>query len=137
MPVTGMGLLCRAAWLLRAAGFNATSGWTQGTAQARGYAKKAVVKSKGRSVAKEELKGPEVCKDAALLTTHAMGVNIYKQGAEVPLKTDSEYPDWLFQVNLGPPKTLDELEPEDPRYWALLRKHHMWRNNKLSKNKKF
>ncbi|KAJ1085189.1 hypothetical protein NDU88_005322 [Pleurodeles waltl] len=132
-----MSLLCRLPWLLRAPGVSGTSCWTHGTAQARGYAKKVVTKSKGRSVAKEELKGPEVCKDATLLTTHAMGVNIYKQGAEVALKADSEYPDWLFQVHLGPPKTLDELDPEDPKYWKLLRKHHMWRNNKLSKNKKF
>ncbi|XP_034639883.1 39S ribosomal protein L54, mitochondrial [Trachemys scripta elegans] len=83
------------------------------------------------------VKGPEVCKDPVLLTTHAMGVNFYRQGPEVALKDDSEYPDWLFQMHLGPPKTLEELDPETPQYWRLLRKHNTWRRNKLNKNKKF
>ncbi|XP_029470176.1 39S ribosomal protein L54, mitochondrial [Rhinatrema bivittatum] len=104
---------------------------------ARGYAKKAVVKGKGKGASIETLKDPEVCKDPGLLTSHAMGVNIYKQGQEVALKEDSEYPEWLFQLHLGPPKKLHELDPESPKYWRTLRKQHIWRNNKLSKNKKF
>ncbi|XP_001373847.1 39S ribosomal protein L54, mitochondrial [Monodelphis domestica] len=103
----------------------------------RGYAKKPVIKGgKGKAVSAEALKDPDVCKDPVLLTTHAMGVNIYKQGPEVPLKADSEYPDWLFEMNLGPPKTLEELDPESHEYWRLLRKQNIWRNNRLHKNKK-
>lgn len=43
----------------------------------------------------------------------------------------------LFQMNLGPPKKLEELDPETREYWRLLRKHNIWRHNRLSKNRKF
>ncbi|KAL6063145.1 hypothetical protein STEG23_037797 [Scotinomys teguina] len=110
-----------------------------GTLFVRNYAKKPVMKgtkgSKG-SVATEALKDPEVCTDPAQLTTHAMGVNIYKEGQDILLKPDSEYPEWLFRMNLGPPKTLEELDPESLEYWRLLRKQNIWRHNRLSRNKK-
>ncbi|XP_051028976.1 39S ribosomal protein L54, mitochondrial [Acomys russatus] len=105
----------------------------------REYAKKPVIKgSKGGkgAVAAEALKDPEVCTDPTWLTTHAMGVNIYKEGQDVALKPASEYPEWLFQMNLGPPKKLEELEPDSREYWRLLRKLNIWRHNRLSKNKK-
>lgn len=43
----------------------------------------------------------------------------------------------LFQVNVGPPRKLEELDPESREYWRLLRKHNIWRHNRLSKNRKF
>ncbi|MBN3309750.1 RM54 protein, partial [Amia calva] len=95
-----------------------------------------VAKGKGKGMAKESLKGPEVCKDPVKLTSHAMGVNIYKTGQDPPLKAPQEYPDWLFQLDLGPPKKLTELDPESHSYWKLLRKEHMWRFNRLHKGKK-
>lgn len=85
----------------------------------------------------ETLKDPEVCTDPVQLTTHVMGVNIYKEGQDVVLKPDSEYPEWLFQMNVGPPKKLEDLDPETREYWRLLRKHNIWRHNRLSKNQKF
>ncbi|XP_076975658.1 large ribosomal subunit protein mL54 [Tamandua tetradactyla] len=110
---------------------------------ARDYAKKPAMKggrgSKGGKgvVASEALKDPDVCTDPVQLTTHAMGVNIYKEGQDVVLKPDAEYPEWLFQMNVGPPKTLDELDPETREYWRLLRKQNIWRHNRLSKDRKF
>ncbi|XP_056133440.1 39S ribosomal protein L54, mitochondrial [Lampris incognitus] len=103
---------------------------------ARGYAKKIVVKGKGKGMVKEELKGPEVCKDPVKLTTYAVGINIYKQGEDPKLKPLEEYPEWLFQLHLGPPKKLDELEPDSWEYWKVLRKENIWRANRLHKGKK-
>ncbi|KAF5927978.1 hypothetical protein HPG69_010514 [Diceros bicornis minor] len=106
----------------------------------RDYAKRPVIKvGKGGKggVVSEALKDPEVCTDPVQLTTHAMGVNIYKAGPDVALKPDAEYPEWLFQMNVGPPKKLEELDPETREYWRLLRKHNIWRHNRLSKQRKF
>lgn len=47
-----------------------------------------------KGMVKEELKGPEVCKDAARLTSYAVGVNIFKQGEDPKLKPPEEYPEW-------------------------------------------
>ncbi|XP_060088823.1 large ribosomal subunit protein mL54 [Heteronotia binoei] len=103
----------------------------------RTYAKKVVSKGKGKGALKEELKGPEICKDPALLTTHSMGTNIYKEGPEVVLKPDVEYPEWLFQIDLGPPKKLEDLDPNDIEYWRYLRKVNKKRENQLLKVRPF
>ncbi|KAM5230482.1 large ribosomal subunit protein mL54 isoform 1-T1 [Hipposideros larvatus] len=62
----------------------------------RDYAKRPVIKGgKGSKagVVSDALKDPEVCTDPIRLTTHAMGVNIYKEGQDVALKPDAEYPE--------------------------------------------
>ncbi|XP_049443261.1 39S ribosomal protein L54, mitochondrial [Epinephelus fuscoguttatus] len=105
--------------------------------QTCGYAKKAVAKGKGKTMVKEELKGPEVCKDPARLTSHAVGVNIFKQGEDPQLKPPEQYPEWLFQFNLGEPKKLQELSQDTWEYWRRLRKENIWRYNKLQKGRKF
>ncbi|XP_013869653.1 large ribosomal subunit protein mL54 isoform X2 [Austrofundulus limnaeus] len=88
-------------------------------------------------MATEELKEPEVCKDAVRLTTYAVGVNILKQGEDPKLKPREEYPDWLFELNLGKPLTLQDLEPGSWAYYRRLRKENIWRYHKLSKVKRF
>ncbi|KAF6721422.1 39S ribosomal protein L54, mitochondrial [Oryzias melastigma] len=105
--------------------------------QSCGYAKKVVAKGKGKGMVKEELKGPEVCKDPIRLTSHAVGVNIFKQGEDPKIKPTEEYPEWLFDLNLGEAKKLDELEPDSWDYWNRLRKENILRYNKLHKGKKF
>ncbi|XP_075300578.1 large ribosomal subunit protein mL54 [Opisthocomus hoazin] len=103
---------------------------------ARGYAKKPAAKAKGKGALKEGPAGPEVCTDPAMLAAYAMGVNYFKEGPEVALKPDSEYPEWLFQIHLGPPKKLEELDPDSLEYWRRLRKYNTWQRNRLKKGKK-
>lgn len=43
----------------------------------------------------------------------------------------------LFQMNVGPPKKLEELDPESREYWRLLRKQNIWRHNRLSRSRRF
>ncbi|XP_061740003.1 large ribosomal subunit protein mL54-like [Nerophis ophidion] len=90
--------------------------------QACGYAKKVAAKGKGKGSVKEELKGPEVCKDPVRLTTYAVGANIYKQGEDPKLKPPEEYPEWLFHINLGPACQLNQLQEDTWEYWKRLRK---------------
>lgn len=54
----------------------------------------AATKGKGKGMMKEQLKGPEVCKDPVRLTSYAMGVNIFKQGEDPVLKPTDQYPEW-------------------------------------------
>ncbi|XP_010723117.1 39S ribosomal protein L54, mitochondrial [Meleagris gallopavo] len=94
------------------------------------------VKVKGKSTPKEQLKGPEVCTDPVTLANYAVGVNYLKDSPEVALKPDSEYPEWLFQIYLGPPKKLEEMDPDSLEYWRRLRKYNSWQRNKLKKSRK-
>eukprot|EP00063_Salmo_salar_P096860 XP_014071695.1 PREDICTED: 39S ribosomal protein L54, mitochondrial-like isoform X2 [Salmo salar] len=87
-----------------------------------GYAKKV---EKGKCIVKDVLKGPELCKDPVKLTSHAVGVNILKQGDDPALKPHKEYPEWLFQLQLGPLKNIHKLEPDSREYWKVLRKEHV------------
>ncbi|XP_076009548.1 large ribosomal subunit protein mL54 [Genypterus blacodes] len=136
--MSGYGLF-RTVALTRCVTANATAALcrrnTLNTQQTCGYAKK-VAKFKGKGMIREDLKGPEVCKDLEKLTSYAVGVNILKQGEDPKLKPPEEYPEWLFQLNLGEPKSVHELEPESWEYWKRLRKENIWRHNRLNKGKK-
>ncbi|XP_040039639.2 large ribosomal subunit protein mL54 [Gasterosteus aculeatus] len=102
-----------------------------------GYAKKVAAKGKGKGVLKTEVKGPDVCRDPVRLTSYAVGVNILKQGEDPQLKPHDQYPEWLFQMNLGKPQKLQELDSETWEYWKRLRKEKIWHSNRLHKGKKF
>lgn len=54
----------------------------------------AAGKGKGKFMVKEELKGPDVCKDPVRLTTYAVGVNVFKEGEDPMLKPPEQYPEW-------------------------------------------
>lgn len=105
--------------------------------QTCGYAKKVVTKGKGKGMVKEELAGPEVCKDPVRLTSYAVGVNIFKQGEDPKLKPLEEYPEWLFQLKLEKPQSLHDMKPDTWEYWKRLRKENILRFNRLHKGKRF
>ncbi|XP_071808741.1 large ribosomal subunit protein mL54-like [Asterias amurensis] len=100
--------------------------------QAATFAKKA---GRGRSVEPKELM--EVNTDAEYLVSHCSGSNYFKEGQDVKLGPDEDYPDWLWDLHIGPPLKLEEMSQDSPQYWRKLREMHMKRNNRLAKVKKF
>ena len=63
-------------------------------------------KGKGKAGATIEKKALPVETDPVKLCTYVSGSNIYKEGADVKLKPDSEYPSWLWQLHLGQLRTI-------------------------------
>ncbi|XP_012275623.1 39S ribosomal protein L54, mitochondrial [Orussus abietinus] len=108
--------------------------------QFRGYAVEAPFfgkskKKKGGPVG--EKKEIPVETDVSKLLTFVCGSNILKEGKDVELKPDSEYPDWLWTIKTGPLPPLEEMDPDSLQYWRRVRKLAMARNNQLAKLKKF
>uniref|UniRef100_U5ERY2 Large ribosomal subunit protein mL54 n=1 Tax=Corethrella appendiculata TaxID=1370023 RepID=U5ERY2_9DIPT len=75
--------------------------------------------------------------DPHKLVNYVCGSNIYKTGEDIKLKSDSEYPDWLWDIHVGKPLTLEDLDPNTKQYWRKLRKTALRRNNQMLKLKKF
>ncbi|KAH0534508.1 39S ribosomal protein L54, mitochondrial [Cotesia glomerata] len=74
--------------------------------------------------------------DAHRLVNYVCGTNLLKEGGEdVKLKPDSEYPDWLWKIHVGKPKTLEDLDPNTKAYWRKLRKQAIRTNNQRLKHK--
>lgn len=74
--------------------------------------------------------------DAEKLVNYVCGSNIYKQGEDVKLKSDNEYPDWLWNLRVDKPPSLEEMDPNTLEYWKRLRKLAKRRDNALRKGKK-
>lgn len=53
------------------------------------------------------------------------------------IKADSEYPSWLFELNLDPPKELEDMDPEVDGwlYYRTLMKRHHAQNRRIKKLK--
>lgn len=74
--------------------------------------------------------------DPEKLTKFCCGANIYKEGSDPELKTDDEYPEWLWNLDLEPHKrTIDDLDKDTFRYWKKLRKQHIIRQNAKDKRR--
>ncbi|XP_017460823.1 PREDICTED: 39S ribosomal protein L54, mitochondrial [Rhagoletis zephyria] len=110
---------------------------------ARSFAKPATAALGGKKKKLGKL-GPIVEKkeipvetDANKLVNYVCGSNILKTGQDIKLKPDSEYPDWLWSLNVDRIIPVEEMDPETKQYWRRLRKQGLRRNNQLSKLKKF
>ncbi|XP_075216026.1 mitochondrial ribosomal protein L54 [Lycorma delicatula] len=75
--------------------------------------------------------------DTHKIAKFVCGSNLLKEGKDIELKPDNEYPDWLWNLHIGKPKTLEELDPETLQYWRKLRKMGMKKNNRLRSLRKF
>ncbi len=80
--------------------------------------------------------------DTQKLTSHCCGLDYRVDGKEDPkLGPDSDYPDWLFTMNVERPlPTSDQMEPGTLEYYIQLREEHnqRWKrlHTKRRKNKK-
>ena len=75
--------------------------------------------------------------DPERLVNYCCGSNIYVEGEDVKLKPDNEYPDWLWELNIGPPPKLEDLDPTTKKYWQKVRDMNIRRNNRLKSMRKF
>nr|SVE92172.1 EOG090X0KWJ [Daphnia sinensis] len=75
--------------------------------------------------------------DTEKLVNYVCGSNILKQGQDVQLKPDSEYPDWLWSLRLTKPPPLEEMDQNSIQYWRRLRKLNNQRQSRLMKLKKY
>nr|SVE87160.1 EOG090X0KWJ [Daphnia similis]SVE87786.1 EOG090X0KWJ [Daphnia similis] len=75
--------------------------------------------------------------DTEKLVSYVCGSNILKQGQDVQLKPDSEYPDWLWSLRLTKPPPLEEMDQNSIQYWRRLRKLNNQRQSRLMKLRKY
>lgn len=84
----------------------------------------------GQAVGKKRFRLP-VEQDVSKLMANCCGANYLKDGEEVKLKDDSEYPEWLWNVPLKPPR-LEEYDPATKDYWERAEVVGRQRENKLN-----
>lgn len=73
--------------------------------------------------------------DVNKLLNYVCGLNIYKDGEDVKLKPDSEYPEWLWNIRIEKLQ-LSDLDPNTKQYWRLIRKQALRRKNEMRKHQK-
>lgn len=79
----------------------------------------------------------DVEEDANKLVTEVCGLNYQLETDPVLIKPDSEYPDWLWTINVKRPlPPLEEMDPNTKEYWMQVRRDMRRARNKLMKLKK-
>nr|SVE75537.1 EOG090X0KWJ [Daphnia dolichocephala] len=71
------------------------------------------------------------------LVDFVCGSNILKQGQDIQLKPDNEYPEWLWSLRLTKPAPLEEMDENSIQYWRRLRKLNIRRQSRLMKLRKY
>ncbi|KAK7863495.1 hypothetical protein R5R35_010525 [Gryllus longicercus] len=94
-------------------------------------------KKKGKLGPIMEKKVLPVVEDANKLVNYVCGSNILKEGEDIKIKPDSEYPEWLWSIRTGQPPPLSEMDPNTLEYWRRVRKIGHRRINRLLKLRKF
>nr|CAG4637530.1 EOG090X0KWJ [Ceriodaphnia reticulata]SVE73336.1 EOG090X0KWJ [Ceriodaphnia reticulata] len=75
--------------------------------------------------------------DPEKLVNYVCGSNILKQGQDIQLKPDSEYPDWLWSLRLGKVPPLEEMDQNTLQYWRRLRKLNLRRQSRLMELRRY
>lgn len=65
-----------------------------------------------------------------------MSCLIFVQYFNFQLKPESEYPDWLWEIHIGPKKQLEDMDPNTKEYWRRVRKAGLNQNNRLEETKR-
>ncbi|KAI4468805.1 39s ribosomal protein l54 mitochondrial [Holotrichia oblita] len=107
---------------------------TGGVSMVGGMLKKKKMGKTGPAMEKKIL---PVETDPHKLVNFVCGSNILKEGQDIEIKPDSEYPEWLWTLRTGPPPKLEELDPNSLEYWRRVRRLGIQRNNRLAQLKKF
>lgn len=76
-------------------------------------------------------------KDVKILLSRVCGTNIYNEGEDVPIKPDSEYPEWLWNIRTGPPPALEDMDPNTVQYWKRVRKLALIMKNRQAATQRF
>ncbi|KAG7200055.1 hypothetical protein KM043_000504 [Ampulex compressa] len=104
---------------------NALEANNYATGTTRGSMKKPG-KKQGITMEKKVL---PVEKDVHKLLAYVCGSNICKDGEDVKLKPDSEYPEWLWSIRTEK-RRLEDLDPDTKEYWRFVRKEALRRKNR-------
>lgn len=96
-----------------------------------GKLKPGGLKPGGKAAPVLEKKIMSVETDPNRLVSHLCGSNLMKEGDDIKLKSDEEYPEWLWNLRTGPPIPLEEMEEGSEEYWRRVRKLSLRRQNSL------
>jgi large subunit ribosomal protein L54 len=61
---------------------------------------------------------------------YCCGANYFKEGEDIKLKEDSEYPEWIWSLRLNYPPPIHELDPNTKEYYerlAIVGQQREWR----------
>uniref|UniRef100_T1JHA5 Large ribosomal subunit protein mL54 n=1 Tax=Strigamia maritima TaxID=126957 RepID=T1JHA5_STRMM len=91
-----------------------------------------VIGGKGGPMTLFEKKKLPVETDAKKLVEYVCGSNIYKEGTDIKIGPDSEYPDWLWTLHIDKALPLNQLDPERDNFYYWKRVHRINKKRRLA-----